>query len=430
MSDISQLYEKYLQGTGVQTDSRKVQAGNLFFALKGSHFNGNEFALKALEQGASYAVVDDWSLSKESDRFIYAEDGLECLQQLARYHRLKFNIPFIAVTGSNGKTTTKELLAAVLSQKYKVGATRGNFNNHIGVPLTILEMAPDTEIALIEMGANHQKEIEFYCQIALPNYGLITNCGKAHLEGFGGVEGVRKGKGELYDFLRKWKGGIFRNTDYDYLTEMAHDIPEQITYGRSNAQIIGKALHQSHFLSVAILTHGLECQINSQLTGDYNLPNLLAAVCVGDYFGVPIEDIKAALEAYRPDNSRSQWVEKGNNKIILDAYNANPSSMRVAIQNMAQLDGDNKWLLLGGMKELGVGSEAEHQGIIDFAQDLGFQHLLLCGPEFEHLEHQGQWFKDSEALLAWLKAHPIEHGLILIKGSHSTQMEKVLPAFS
>lgn len=430
MSEISELYKLYQQYPSIQTDSRKVDSGDLFFALKGPNFDGNRFAEKAIELGAARAIVDDWQLAKKSEMYIYVDDVLECLQQLARYHRLQFKIPFLAITGSNGKTTTKELIYAVLANKYKITATKGNLNNHIGVPLTLLSIPKDAEMALIEMGANHQKEIDFYCALAIPNYGLITNCGKAHLEGFGGMEGVRKGKGELYDFIRSSEGSVFRNADLDYLKEMAHDIPEQITYGTSNAKIIGKALTSDHFLKVAILSQGLEMEIQTQLAGDYNLPNVLAAVSVGNYFGVSGEDIKSAIEQYSPDNSRSQWIEKGTNKIILDAYNANPSSMKLAIKNLYNIPGKNKWLLLGGMKELGKTSEQEHQAIITYAQELGFNQVLLCGPEFANTKNGTyHWFPDASSLKSWLEAHPITAATLLIKGSRSTKMEDVLPAF-
>lgn len=429
MSEISDLYKLFLAHSNIQIDTRRLQRDDLFFALKGSNFDGNTFAEKALEMGAAYAIIDNWELSKKSDRFFYVDDVLLALQQLARYHRLQFTIPIIAITGSNGKTTTKELMHAVLSKKYKTSATIGNLNNHIGVPLTLLKLKKDTQIALIEMGANHQEEIAFYCEIALPNYGLITNCGKAHLEGFGGIEGVKKGKGELYDFIRNTQGSIFRNANYDYLEEMAEGITEQITYGTNTAQIIGKSIPGSSFLNIALLTSGMETTLKTHLVGDYNLPNVLAAVAVGNYFSLSIEDIKAAIEDYKPDNNRSQWVEKGNNKIILDAYNANPSSMRLAIENMAQTEAKEKWLILGGMKELGEAGLEEHQNIVDLTKSLNLNNVLLCGPEFEKTQHNYPWFLKVEDLLLYLQQHPIKKALILIKGSRTTGMEGVLPAF-
>jgi UDP-N-acetylmuramoyl-tripeptide--D-alanyl-D-alanine ligase len=299
--DLNALYNIYLQHPSVQTDSRKIKAGDIFFALKGPNFNGNSYAAQALADGAAFAVIDEPEYA-QNEQYIVVENVLLCLQQLARHHRLQLQIPFLAITGSNGKTTTKELITKVLSQKYTTYATEGNLNNHIGVPLTLLKIGSDATMAVIEMGANHQQEIAGYCTIALPDYGLITNCGKAHLEGFGGTEGVKKAKGELYDHVRAHKGTIFRFSDADYLQQMASGIAHQITYGTANAQILGRAIKDGVFLTVAILTAGLECTIHTQLVGDYNLPNVLAAVAVGHHFGVPIEKIKSAIEAYAPSN--------------------------------------------------------------------------------------------------------------------------------
>lgn len=294
---IQQLYTLYLQHPSVQTDSRKVQQGDFFFALKGENFNGNAFAALALEQGAAYAVVDEAAYALD-ERYVLVEDVLTALQQLAHHHRLQLDIPVIGITGSNGKTTTKELMIAVLSARYRTYATEGNLNNHIGVPLTLLKIKPDAEIAIIEMGANHIGEIAAYCKIANPGYGLITNCGKAHLEGFGSLEGVRKAKGELYDHLRQFQGTVFRNADLAYLQEMAHDITEQFTYGTANAQVIGKTIGDTPLLQVVLLTSGLETQIHTQLVGNYNLPNVLAAVAVGHYFGLHIDAIKEIGRAH------------------------------------------------------------------------------------------------------------------------------------
>lgn len=423
------LYDIYLKHPSIQTDSRKVQPGDLFFALKGPKFNGNEYAANAIEKGAAFAVVDEAKYAV-SNQYILEEDVLESLQQLARFHRVLFNnVPFLAITGSNGKTTTKELIHAVLSKKYKAYATEGNLNNHIGIPLTLLKIKSDAQLAIIEMGANHQKEIELYCGISLPTFGLITNCGKAHLEGFGGEEGVRKGKGELYDFLRKHGGTIFRNTDEAYLKNMALGIEDQILYGSSNAKILGKAIHDGPFLNVALLTTGMETTIRTQLIGDYNLANVLAAVAVGNYFDVDISDIQNAIESYTPSNSRSQLLTKGDNQIILDAYNANPSSMQLALENFSKIQADQKWVLLGGMKELGENSSQEHQSIAVILERFGFQNVYLVGPEFETVKHTFQWFPDSEALKDYLLDHPIHHASVLIKGSRGAAMEKTLEAF-
>lgn len=426
---IQQLYDLYLQYPSVQTDSRKIKQGDIFFALKGDNFNGNAFAATALEQGAAYAVIDEAAYATD-DRCLLVTDVLTTLQQLAHHHRLQLDIPVIGVTGSNGKTTTKELLIAVLSAKYKTYATEGNLNNHIGVPLTLLKIKPDAEMAIIEMGANHIGEIASYCRIANPDYGLITNCGKAHLEGFGSIEGVRKAKGELYDHLRQFEGTVFRNADLDYLYTMAHDIAQQVTYGTANAQIIGRATGDGPLLQTVILSSGLEVQIQTQLVGNYNLPNVLAAVAVGHYFHIDIDTIKKALEQYQPSNSRSQWLEKGDNKIILDAYNANPSSMKLAVENLAAIPATDKWLLLGAMKEMGAESAAEHQALVTLVEQHGFKNVILTGPEFAETSHPYLWFADSAGARDYLKQHPVHHATVLIKGSRGSRMEVVLEAFS
>lgn len=424
---IPELYNILLQYPSVQTDSRKIKKGDIFFALKGDNFNGNAFAAKALEDGAVYAVIDEAAYATD-ERYILTEDALTTLQLLAHHHRLQLDIPVIAITGSNGKTTTKELLIAVLSAKYKTYATEGNLNNHIGVPLTLLKIKQDAEMAIIEMGANHIGEIAAYCRYTNPGFGLINNVGKAHLEGFGSLEGVKKGKGELYDYIRKFNGTIFRNADLDYLQKMAEGIPDQITYGTANAQIIGKAIGDEAMLKVAVLTSRMEVQINTQLVGAYNLPNVLAAVAVGHYFRVDIDTIKQALENYTPSNSRSQLIERGSNKIILDAYNANPTSMKLALENMASLQAENKWLLLGAMKEMGPESVAEHQSLVDLAQRLGFRNVILTGKEFEVTKHDYITFETSTEVKDHLLKHKIENATILVKGSRGSKMEVVLEA--
>lgn len=422
---IPALYGLYLQHPSVQTDSRKLKEGDIFFALKGPSFNGNEFAQQAIDTGAAYAVVDEEKYAV-NDKILFTEDVLQTLQQLARHHRLQLNIPVIAITGSNGKTTTKELIYKTLSAKFKTYATEGNLNNHIGVPLTLLKINPEIEMAVIEMGANHQLEIAGYCDIALPDYGLITNCGKAHLEGFGGIEGVRKAKGELYDFIRKANGTIFRYSDADYLEAMAKGIEKQITYGTANAQIIGKAIEDGLFLQLAILTSGLETTIQTNLVGAYNLPNVLAAVAVGNYFGVEIEDIKKAIKEYSPSNSRSQLIQKGSNQIISDAYNANPASMKLAIENLSEMHAANKWLMLGAMKEMGSAEKEEHQALVDLASTLHFKNVLLVGEEFKNTNHSFLWFADSEKAAAYIQNNPIKDAVILVKGSRGSKMEKIL----
>lgn len=425
--DIAALYELYLQHPGVQTDTRKLVAGNLFFALRGPSFNGNEFALAALDKGAAYAIIDDATYDTD-ERCILVADVLETLQALARHHRQQFSIPFIAITGSNGKTTTKELILAVLQQQYRTYATAGNLNNHIGVPLTILGIQKDAEMAIIEMGANHLHEIESYCTVALPTHGLITNCGKAHIEGFGSIENIRKGKGELYDFLRTDNGTVFRNADLDYLVEMAHDIERQVTYGSANANYIGKPLMDDVLLKVAVLNSNSESLIHTNLVGSYNFPNVMAAIAIGLHFGIAIDKIKSAIEAYHPDNSRSQLMVRGSNQVILDAYNANPSSMRAAIINFAAMDMPGKMLWLGGMKEMGAEELHEHQELVQLISQYEWQDVILVGKEFANLQGGYQWFETSADAAEAVKAHPVSDASILIKGSRGSKMEVLLDA--
>ena len=423
----AELYQLYLANPAIQTDTRKLQEGGLFFALSGANFDGNTFAAQALDKGAAYAVIDNPEY-EVNDRCIVVANVLETLQQLAKYHRQQFTIPFIAITGSNGKTTTKELVAAVLRQRFVTYATEGNLNNHIGVPLTLLKIKADAQMAIIEMGANHQKEIAGYCTVALPTHGIITNCGKAHIEGFGGIEGVRKGKGELYDFIRANDGAIFRNADLDYLEEMAKGIRQQVTYGSANAQYVGKPLMNGVFLDIAMLTAHTETTIRTNLVGEYNFPNVMTAVAVGLHFGIPVDEIRQAIASYNPDNSRSQWVQQGTNKIILDAYNANPSSMRAAILNFAMADLPNKRLWLGGMKEMGDEESNEHRELVSLISKYEWTEVILVGAEFSGLQEGYIWFENSGEAAAYIKAHVPEHCSILLKGSRGSKMEALLAA--
>ena len=425
--EIAQLYDLYLQHPSVQTDTRRLKPGDLFFALAGPSFDGNSFALQALEQGSSFAIIDNAEYAK-NEKCIVVSNVLETLQQLAAYHRSHFSIPFIAITGSNGKTTTKELVTMVLQKRFKTYATEGNLNNHIGVPLTLLKIREDAEMAVVEMGANHRHEIECYCKIARPTHGILTNCGKAHIEGFGGEEGERKGKGELYDFLREHEGTIFRNSDLLYLEEMAKGIGEQITYGSSNAKYIGKALMGDMFLKVAVLTSGAEASIQTNLVGDYNFPNVMVAVAVGLHFGVSIDDIREALQAYSPDNSRSQYMEVGTNKVILDAYNANPTSMRAAIGNFAQSSTKNKLLWIGAMKEMGEAEEQEHRELVEHIAQYEWEDVILVGKEFYGLNGGYKWFENSTGAAEFVKGHKPTDAAILIKGSRGSKMEHLLEA--
>lgn len=423
---IQELYKLFIQHPSVQTDTRKIKQGDIFFALKGPNFNGNSFALQALEMGAAYAVVDE-KITTDDARIITVTDTLETLQSLAKHHREQFDIPFIAITGSNGKTTSKELIYAVLSSHYKTYTTQGNLNNHIGVPLTLLSVKADAEMAVIEMGANHQKEIEGYCIYTQPTHGVITNCGKAHLEGFGGIEGVRKGKGELFDFLSAHNGTAFVYADYDYLQDMSKNIKHIVRYGQSDGSVQGNILSNEPFLQVGITT-GLQnvSSIQTQLVGDYNLPNILCAAVIGKYFSVPEEKIKAAIEHYAPSNSRSQLLQKGTNTIILDAYNANPSSMKAAIENFAHLHADKKILMLGGMMELGVESIEEHKNIISLIKKYPWTNVVLVGGDFGKIDHGFTFFPDSSAAKEWFDEQHFTHTHFLIKGSRSMQMEKIL----
>jgi len=432
------LYEIYKSSPQVQTDTRQLKKGDLYFALKGPNFNGNVFALAALEAGAAYAIVDEGVDAGEhlQERIVYVEDVLSSLQALAKFHREQFNIPFIAITGSNGKTTTKELVAAVLSSHYTIYTTKGNLNNHIGVPLTLLSIQKDAQFAIIEMGANHLKEIESYCTYTLPTHGLINNCGKAHLEGFGGEEGVRKGKGELYDYLKLHNGTVFINSDLDYLVKMSQGIGTVISYGTNSGQLQAKifeaATGQStnDFLIVEItastnaaIVHKI---IKSQLVGAYNLPNVLAAISIGLTFEVPIAKIITAIENYTPTNSRSQLIEWKNNKVILDAYNANPSSMQLAIENFAKIENAKKIICIGGMRELGNESQAEHQALIEQIKAAYFEKVILVGKEFENCQHAFIYFENSTLAKNWLDEQNFTGHFFLIKGSRGIQMEKMI----
>jgi len=425
---IEELYKNYLQYPSVQTDTRKLRAGDIFFALKGPNFNGNSFAQRAIDNGAACVVIDEKEYEIPGKTFL-VPDVLSALQELALHHRKQFDIPFITITGSNGKTTTKELIHAVLSSAFKTYTTEGNLNNHIGIPLTILKIKPDAEMAVIEMGANHLKEIAGYCQIALPTHGLITNCGKAHLEGFGSEEGVRKGKGELFDYLRTLTHGFaFVMWDYDYLQEMSKGISGIIKYGTNdNDHVIGKIIPNETFLKVEI-TQGLDDGIiSTQLVGEYNLPNVLAAVTIGKFFEVPEDKIRSSIENYTPSNSRSQLIEKDSNKIILDAYNANPSSMNLAIENFAKKNSENKILMLGAMAELGNQSLQEHQGIIDLIKKYSWKEVVLVGGDFLKLSHPFLSFENSLLAKEWFSKQQFQNSYILVKGSRSMQMEKILP---
>ena len=422
-----QLYSIFLKNRTISTDSRQIMPGCLFFALKGDNFDGNRFAKGAIEAGASYAVIDDEKY--DGTNTILVDNVLETLQQLARKHRRNFDIPVLAITGSNGKTTTKELINAVLSRQYRVTATKGNLNNHIGVPLTILELSEETQIAIIEMGANHRGEIAELCTIAEPTHGLITNIGKAHLGGFGGYEGVIKAKNELYEWLRNSKGEAFVNAGNPLLMDLTQEI-KRITYG--NAEGVnshGRISENMVMLVVEWLTESGPITIETNLAGDYNFENVMAAICTGMYFKMPAEKIREAISNYYPTNSRSQILKTGRNSIILDAYNANPTSMQAAIENLSQIKAMHKMVILGDMLELGEESLAEHSAITKLVEEKGFEHTILVGPDFMEVAHSiYPCFRTSEEARDWLLTHKFENYTILVKGSRGIKMEKVIDA--
>jgi len=428
---IEDLYRLFVKHPEVSTDSRKISEGCLFFALKGENFNGNLFANKAIEKGASYAIVDE--KKENNERIIIVDDVLKCLQDLACYHRHQLKTNILAITGTNGKTTTKELISAVLSQKYNVTCTLKNLNNHIGVPLSLLRFTTQTQIGIIEMGASHPGEIADLCKIVDPDMGIITNIGKAHLAGFKSLEGVIKTKAALYDFLRQKGGKCFINIDNPILLKQANDL-EQITYGKSEkAQLTGIPVKGKYFLTVNILFPKGWLDIHSNLIGSYNFENILAAARVGLYFGVDPLDIAKAVKNYKPDNNRSQLIKIRSNKIVMDAYNANPTSMKASIENFSEIDHPNKSIILGDMMELGEQSEKEHQKIVDFIQIKDFADIYLVGSCFAKTntktdtDKKIKKFSSSDFLAEYLKkAEHAEEKLILIKGSRGIKLEKIL----
>lgn len=420
---IEQIHQLFLKCHSACTDTRKIQSNAMFFALKGDNFNGNSYAEKAIESGASFCVIDD-EVFNTSPQTILVNNVLETLQELASFHRNFLNIPIIALTGSNGKTTTKELINAVLSQKYKTTATIGNLNNHIGVPLTLLSMTKNTEIGIVEMGANHQKEIELLCNIAKPDYGYITNFGKAHLEGFGGVEGVIKGKSEMYNHLIDTNKTIFVN---------ASDAIQMKKTKNGNTFVFGHTSNfdaQINFISAQpnVCVRYADLNIQSHLIGAYNFSNIAAAICIGQYFKVANNQIKTALENYIPSNNRSQVLEKGSNKIIMDAYNANPSSMQAALLNFENLNDLNKVAFLGDMFELGETAHFEHQNIVNILETSNFQTILI-GVNFSKtktVSEKIKIYKTFDDFKISFVSSEIKNKTLLIKGSRGMAMERVL----
>lgn len=434
MITTKELYSFYLQHPTICTDTRAITTGCLFFALKGEHFDANQYADQAISFGAAYAIVDQAQYCK-NDRYILVDDTLSALQDLARIHRGKLTIPVIGVTGSNGKTTSKELIKAVLSQRYKTFATHGNLNNHIGVPLSILSIHSDIEIAIIEMGANHQKEIEFLCTIAQPSHGIITNVGKAHLEGFGGFTGVMAGKSELYTHLRKTAGIAFINRDNSLLIEMsqAQNLEQkQIIYYGTDASVYvnGKLVNESPFLTVQwqamqSTNPHITYTAKSSLTGAYNFENILAAICIGHFFKLNSEQINTGIEAYTPTNNRSQLTKTDSNTLICDYYNANPTSMSFALDNLARIDAPKKVIILGDMFELGDESEKEHLYIVQKAGQIAANQRIFIGKAFYKCKTDGtdQFYYNIEEAQNALRKHPIQDAIILLKGSRSMKLE-------
>lgn len=423
--DIKYIHSLFLKCSSVSIDTRKIEPNSLFFAIKGERFDANTFAKEALEKGASYVIIDEAS-SFIDQRTILVQNSLVALQELAKFHRDYLKLPIIALTGSNGKTTTKELINAVLSRKYKTKATIGNLNNHIGVPLTLLSFTSETEIGIVEMGANHKKEIEFLCELAKPDYGYITNFGKAHLEGFGGVEGVIEGKSEMYNYLMKQDKLAFVNLDDAIQLEKTKSL-KAYTFGvnKLNADVNILSIKANPFVEIGY--SGLTIQ--SHLIGLYNANNINAALTIGKYFGVADSEIKEALESYIPENNRSQLVQKGSNKIILDAYNANPSSMKVAIENFLQLENSKKVMILGDMFELGEESLQEHEAIVAMLCNDENVKCYFVGLAFyeNKIEKDNFWFYDTfESFSNDFSKTKLNNATILIKGSRGMALERTL----
>ena len=442
---IEEIYKTYLQSRTVTTDSRAITPGCLFFAFKGEKFDGNAFAPQALEQGAALCIISDPQY-KVDDRCIVVPDVLATLQELATHHRRQLSIPVIGITGTNGKTTTKELVNAVLSRRYRTHATQGNYNNHLGVPLTLLSIPANAEIAIVEMGANHPGEIADLCKIAQPTFGLITNVGRAHLEGFGSFEGVIQTKTALYRHLASVGGTIFVNADNEILMKQLEELneprPTIITYGHDgscqmlNSQLSilnstrGHLVGSDPYMKFYIEEGDNVYSIQSQLLGNYNFDNAMAAAAVGRHFRVELWDIKEAIEQYEPANKRSQYKETARNVLFLDCYNANPSSMKVALDNFEALQRDNKVAMLGNMRELGADSRHEHEAIVQRLLAANLAQVVLVGPEFEFAAHIANtprllWFATSDDAKAHFTQHPLSHATILLKGSNGTQMWKL-----
>jgi len=435
MTTIPALYSIYQEHPVVSTDSRQLPSGCLFFALKGANFDGNKFAAQALENGAAYAVIDNPEY-QTNKRCLLVPDVLKALQDLANYHRHQFDIPVIAIGGSNGKTTTKELVSSVLSAHHPCHFTKGNFNNHIGVPLTLLSMPIGTEVAILEMGTNQPGDIEELCRIAQPTHGLLTNIGKEHLEGFGSLEGVKKAEGELFDYLSRNHGCAFVNLSELYLEDMSDKVPMRVGYARVEAFhtmpgiIEVQMLADMPFVQAAFLSdEGPKVEVTTQLFGAHNFQNVMTAIALGIYFKVPADKIKAALEGYAPRNNRSQLIQQDGATILLDAYNANPSSMRPALQSLSAMPATRHIAILGDMLELGDDSQMEHEDLLRYAAELKIDQLILVGKEFEKTPYSNfgaLHFADNLAAKAWYQAQDLQDAAILIKGSRGIRLEVVI----
>lgn len=424
--EISELYKIYKQYPEVSTDTRNSPKDSIFFALKGANFNGNEYAEKAIDSGCSYAIVDEPKYATRPN-IILVEDCLDTLQKLANHHRKQLKTPVIGITGTNGKTTTKELITSVLSQEYNVLATQGNLNNHIGVPLTLLRIKKEHEIAIIEMGASHVGEIKVLSEMAMPNYGVITNIGHAHIEGFGSYENVIKAKGELYEYIRSTRDGkIFIDYDNSLLREMSEGITS-IYYGlEEDLFISGKVLSIRPFLEFEWKFGSRRNKVKTNLIGEYNLSNALAAITIGKYLGVKASLICKAIEEYQPTNNRSQLKETDKNMLIIDAYNANPTSMHAALENFDHMDVNHKVLILGDMKELGPDTDLEHQKVADYVSHHNFDRVIFVGDNFSRITTDYPRFKDLDSLKYYLKENPIKDSYILLKGSRGVQLERCI----
>ncbi len=422
--NIETLHQLFLESRGVATDTRAIKTNQLFFALRGDNFNGNIFAEKALSKGAGYAIIDE-ELNKRNERYILVEDVLDTLQKLSTYHREFLNIPILAITGSNGKTTSKELIHAVLKKKFQTVATVGNLNNHIGVPLTLLSMNSKTEFGIVEMGANHAREIEKLCEIARPNFGYITNFGKAHLEGFGSIEGVILAKSELYNYLKSNNGKLFLNID-DPIQKKQTSYNDIFTFGESvNADVVINYDNHNTLAEV----HYKQFKIKSQLTGAYNAINIAASICVGVYFKISLDSIQKAIIGYLPKNNRSQIVKLGSNTLLMDAYNANPTSMKAALESFKANPAENKIVILGDMFELGVNAAEEHQNIVNYLESINVLHAYLVGDNFyktSSLSHKITKLKLFSDLQFSLETTEFNNSYILIKGSRGMALERVL----